>query len=54
MWKKLRAIPKKTLYFRIYKTLYLKFQYVLLQKQNFKFNFKVICILHYNPYICHN
>ena len=36
----LRASPKKTFYYRVLQTLYLKFQGNLLQKQNFKFNFK--------------
>ena len=40
-----KSISKKELYFEVSKTLYLKFKGVILQKQNFKLNFKTIYIL---------
>ena len=48
------SISKNTLYYEVFKILYLKFKCVLFQKQNFKFNFKIICILYYGLFICHN
>ena len=36
---------KNEFYFEVSKILYLKFKGVFLQKKNFKFNFKTICIL---------
>ena len=44
---------KKSLYFRVFKILYMKFQSVFLQ-QKFKFNLKIICNLPYDLCICHN
>ena len=49
-----RDALKKTFYFRVCKTLYIKFEGVFLQKQNFKLNFKTICILYYSLYIYYN